>query len=60
MPRAIDFVSIEKRIILCGQNIVMVMEVLWKRRGSPKRKWLDNTRNDSPEREMSGDETQLF
>ena len=34
-----------------------VMEVSWKRRrGSPKQKWLDNTRNDLSERELSGDE----
>ena len=37
----------------------MVIEVPWKRRrGSPKRKWLDNIRNHLSERELSGDETQ--
>ena len=38
---------------------VMVIEVPWmRRRGSPKRKWLDNIRNHLSERELSGDETQ--
>ena len=33
----------------------MVIEVPWKRRrGNPKRKWLDNIRNDLSERELSG------
>ena len=37
---------------------VMVIEVPWKRRrGSTKRKWLDNIRDDLSERELSGDET---
>ena len=37
----------------------MVIEVPWKRRrGIPKRKWLDNIRNHLSERELSGDETQ--
>ena len=37
----------------------MVIEVQWKRiRGSPKRKWLDNTRNHLSAIELSGDETQ--
>ena len=36
-------------------KIVMVIEVTWKRRrGSPKRKWLDNIRKDLSERELSG------
>ena len=40
-------------------KIMMAMEVSWKRRrGSPKRKWLDNTRNDLSERELSGDVAQ--
>ena len=38
-------------------KIMMAMEVSWlRRRGRPKRKWLDNTRNDLSERELSGDE----
>ena len=38
---------------------MMAIEVSRKRRrGSPKRKWLDNTRNDLSERELSGDEAQ--
>ena len=52
--------SIEKRRIICGK-IVMVMEVSWKRRrGCPKRKWLDNIRNDLSEKELSGDEAQCL
>ena len=40
---------------------VMVMEVSWKRRrGSPKRKWSDNIRNDLCKREPSGDEAQCW
>ena len=43
----------------CVGKRVMVIEVPWKRRrGSPKRKWLDNIRHDLSERELSGDETQ--
>ena len=43
----------------CVGKRVMVIEVPWeRRRGSPKRKWLDNIRNDLSERELSGDETQ--
>ena len=42
-------------------KIMMAMEVSWKRRrGSPKRKWLDNTRSDMAERELSGDEAQCL
>ena len=38
---------------------VMVMEVPGKRRrGRPKRRWLDNIRNDLSERELSGEEVQ--
>ena len=38
----------------------MVIAVPWKRRrGSPKRKWLDNIRNHLSERELPGDETQF-
>ena len=38
---------------------VMMIDVRWKRRSeSPKRKWLDNVRNDLSERELPGDETQ--
>ena len=38
---------------------VMAMEVQGKRRrGSPKRRWLDNIRNDLSERELSGEEAQ--
>ena len=41
----------------CLGKIVVVIEVRWKRRSeSPKRKWLDNVRNDLPERELLGDE----
>ena len=37
---------------------VMVMEVPGKRtRGRPKRRWLDNIKNDLLERELSGEET---
>ena len=37
----------------------MVMEVPVKRRnGRPKRRWLDNTKNDLSERELSGEEAQ--
>ena len=36
-----------------------VMEVAGKRRrGRPKRRWLDNIKNDLSERELSGEETQ--
>ena len=36
----------------------MVMEVPGKRRrGRPKRRWLDNIRNDLSERELSGEKT---
>ena len=36
---------------------VVVIEVPWKRRRvSPKRKWLDNTRNHLSERKLSRDE----
>ena len=36
---------------------VMVMEVPGKRmRGRPKRRWLDNIKNDLSERELSGEE----
>ena len=36
---------------------VMVMEVLGKRRrGRPKRRWLDNIRNNFSERQLSGEE----
>ena len=43
----------------CVGKRVVVIEVPWKSgRGSPKRKWLDNIRNDLAERELSGDETQ--
>ena len=39
----------------CVGNSVMVIEVPWKRRrGNPKRKWLDNIRNHLSERELSG------
>ena len=41
----------------CMGNRVTAIEVPWKRRGNPKRKWLDNIRNDLSEREQSGDET---
>ena len=38
---------------------VMVMEVRGKqRRGRPKRRWLDNIRNDLSERELSGEKAQ--
>ena len=38
---------------------VMVIEVPWKiRRGRPKRRWLDNARNDLSERKLSGEEAQ--
>ena len=38
---------------------VMGMEVPGKRRrGRPKRRWLDNIRNDLSERELSGEEAQ--
>ncbi len=38
---------------------VMVMEVLGKRRRvRPKRRWLDNIKNDLSERELSGEEAQ--
>ena len=38
---------------------VMVMEVPGKRRrGRPKRRWLDNIKNDLSERELSGEEAQ--
>ena len=38
---------------------VMVMEVPGKRRrGRPKRRWLDNIRNDLAERELSREEAQ--
>ena len=38
---------------------VMVMEVPGKRRrGRPKRRWLDSIRNDLLERELSGEEAQ--
>ena len=38
---------------------VMAMEVPEKRRrGSPKRRWLDNIRNDLSERELSREDTQ--
>ena len=37
----------------------MVMEVPGKRRrGRPKRRWLDSIRNDLSERELSGEEAQ--
>ena len=43
---------------MCGQESDGD-KVPWKRRrGSPKRKWLDNIRNDLSERELSGDERQ--
>ena len=38
---------------------VMVMDVPGKRRrGRPKRRWLDNIKNDLSERELSGEEAQ--
>ena len=38
---------------------VMAMEVPGKRRrGRPKRRWLDSTRNDLSERELSGENVQ--
>ena len=38
---------------------MMGMEVPGKRRrGRPKRRWLDNIRNDLSERELSGEEAQ--
>ena len=38
---------------------VMVMEVPGKRRrGRPKRRWLDNIKNDLSERELSGEQAQ--
>ena len=38
---------------------LMVMEVQGKRRrGRPKRRWLDNIRNDLSERELSGEVAQ--
>ena len=37
---------------------VMVMEVPRKRRGRPKRRWLDNIKNDLSERKLSGEEAQ--
>ena len=43
----------------CINKRVMVIEIPWKRRrGSPKRKWLGNIKNDLSERELAGDETQ--
>ena len=40
---------------------VMVMEVSGeRRRGSPKRKWSDNIRNELCWRELSGDEAQCW
>ena len=45
--------------MMCGQESVMLIEVTWKRRrGRPKRRWLDGIRNDMSERKLSGDETQ--
>ena len=44
----------------CVGKRVMVIEVPWKRRrGSPKRKWLDNIWNGLSERELYRDETQF-
>ena len=37
---------------------VMAMEVPGKRRGTPKRRWLDNIKNDLSERKLSGEEVQ--
>ena len=38
---------------------LMVIEVAGKRRrGRPKRRWLDSTRNDLSERELSGEDAQ--
>ena len=43
----------------CVGERVMVIEVPWKIRiRSPKRKWLDTTRNHLSATELSGDETQ--
>ena len=45
----------------CVGKSVLMLEVPWKRRrGSPKRKWLDNIRNHLSERELSVDETQCL
>ena len=43
----------------CVGKRVMVMEVPGKRRrGRPKRRWLDNIKNDLSETELSGEEAQ--
>ena len=43
----------------CVRKRVMAMEVPGKRRrGRPKRRWLDIIRNDLSERELSGQDTQ--
>ena len=36
----------------------MVMELPGKRRGRPKRRWLDSIRNDLSERVLSGEDVQ--
>ena len=49
---------IEKRTRIIGKR-VMAMEVPEKRRrGRPKRRWLDIIRNDLSERELSGEDAQ--
>ena len=59
----------ESRLKWCGHVLrredeyvgksVMAMEVPGKRRrGRPKRRWLDNIKNDLSERELSGEDTQ--
>ena len=48
----------KRRLIVLGKR-VMVMEVPWKRRrGRPKRRWLDNIKNDLSERELLGEDAQ--
>ena len=42
-----------------GKRVVMVMKVLGKRRrGIPKRRWLDNIKSDLSGRELPGEEAQ--
>ena len=56
--RLVDRETVYMNLNLVSKR-VMVMEVPGKRRrGRPKRRWLDNIKNDLSERELSGEEAQ--
>ena len=48
----------EKDIPVVGKRVMVMALPDKRRRGRPKRRWLDNIKNDLSERELSGEEAQ--